>query len=59
MKYKAKSTYKDLKKEDGFVGLKSASTHIILLSGGEIEWKGSLPKKIKYCLIEIKKKVSK
>tara|TARA_R110002096_G_C14160734_1_gene684904 strand:+ start:128 stop:241 length:114 start_codon:yes stop_codon:yes gene_type:complete len=37
MKYKAKSTYKDLKKEDGFVGLKSASTHIILLSGGEIE----------------------
>ena len=56
MKYKAKSTYKDLKKEESFAGLNSASTHMILLSGGEIEWKGSIPKKIKETLIEVKSK---
>tara|TARA_R110002110_G_C13260958_1_gene700843 strand:- start:690 stop:866 length:177 start_codon:yes stop_codon:yes gene_type:complete len=55
MKYKAKKKYRALKKEDGFMGLKEASIHIILLSGGEIEWEGSLPKKLKDCLTEIKK----
>ena len=57
MKYKAKASYKNLDKKEGFLSLGSASRHIKLLDNQEIEWNGELPKKIKDCLTEIKKKV--
>ena len=56
MKYKAKPSYKKLKISEGFAGLKSASSHIILMKGGVIEWDAILPKRVKDCLTEIKKK---
>ena len=59
MKYKAKDSYAKLKDSENFISLNSTSTHLILLAGEKTEYKGSLPKKLKDCLTEIKKKASK
>ena len=55
MKYKAKNTYANLKDSENFLSLHSASTHLILLAGEEVEWNNSLPKKLKETLTEVKK----
>ena len=59
MKYKAKDSYAKLKDSENFISLGSTSKHLILLEGEQVECKGSIPKKIKDCLTEIKKKESK
>ena len=56
MKYKAKGSYANLSNDKNFISLQSASTHLILLAGEEIEWKNPLPKIIKQTLTEVKKK---
>ena len=56
MKYKAKSTYKDLDDTGNFKSLASCSTHLKLKAGLEIEWKGNIPKELKEHLTEIKNK---
>ena len=55
-KYKAKDTYKDLKKENNFAGKGSASTHIRLLDGLVVEIPKAikLDKKLKDTLVEVK-----
>ena len=53
--YKAKASYSDLDDSKNFNSLLSASTHLKLLAGLEIEWKGDIPKKLKEHLTEIKK----
>tara|TARA_Y100001973_G_C5183990_1_gene326674 strand:- start:477 stop:650 length:174 start_codon:yes stop_codon:yes gene_type:complete len=56
MKYKAKDGYANLKDSENFLSMKSASRHIMLCRGKEIEWEGKLPKKLKDSLIEQKDK---
>ena len=56
MKYKAKDSYAKLKDSENFISLNSTSTHLILLAGETVEYKGSIPKKIKECLTEAKSK---
>ena len=56
MKYIAKDSYAGLKDSENFISLNSTSTHLILLAGEEVEYKGSIPKKIKECLTEAKSK---
>ena len=56
MKYKAKNTYANLKDSENFLSLNSTSTNLILLAGETVEYKGSIPKKIKECLTEAKSK---
>ena len=60
MKYVAKKEYAALSDQDNFLALGSASTHLILKEGLEVEVPKSLlplPKKIKDCLKEVKKEV--
>tara|TARA_R110002012_G_scaffold92852_3_gene225342 strand:- start:903 stop:1088 length:186 start_codon:yes stop_codon:yes gene_type:complete len=54
MKYKAKASYKELDDTKNFSSLKSASTHLLLIAGLEVEWKGNIPKDLKGHLTEIK-----
>ena len=58
MKYIAKKEYAALSDQDNFLALGSASTHLILKDGLEVEVPKALlplPKKIKDCLKEVKK----
>ncbi len=58
MKYVAKKEYAALSDQDNFLALGSASTHLKLKSGLEVEVPKSLlplPKKLKDCLKESKK----
>ena len=56
MKYKAKSTYKDLDDTENFNSLLSSSTHLKLKAGLEVDYKGNIPKQLKQHLTEIKTK---
>lgn len=44
MKYKAKSSYATLENTENFISLNSASTHLLLLEGLEVEFKGKVSK---------------
>ena len=44
MKYKAKSSYATLENTETFISLNSASTHLLLLEGLEVEFKGKVSK---------------
>ena len=59
MKIKAKSSYVDLDNTENFISLLSASTHLKLIAGDTVEWKGELPKGLKEHLTEVKIKGSK
>ena len=52
--YKAKATYKDLDDTKNFHSLLSASRHLKLKAGLEIEWKNDIPEDLKKHLTEIK-----
>ena len=54
MKYKAKPSYLALDDTKNFNSLKSASTHLLLKDGLEIEWNKYIPKDLKKHLTEIK-----
>ena len=54
MKYKAKPTYLELDDTKNFNSLMSASTHLLLKDGLEIEWNKDIPKDLKKHLTEIK-----
>jgi len=54
MKYKAKPSYSKLDDTQNFISLLSASRHIWLLAGKEIEWNNDIPKDLKEHLTEIK-----
>ena len=56
MKIKAKETYKDLDNSVNFNSLLSASTHLKLVAGLEVEWKGTIPKDLKKHILEVKTK---
>ena len=56
MKIKAKETYKDLDNSVNFNSLLSASTHLKLLAGLEVEWKGTITKDLKEHISEVKTK---
>ena len=61
MKYKAKPEYSKLSNADNFLALGSASTHLWLEAGLEVEIPKSLlplAKKIKECLTEVGEKKS-
>tara|TARA_R100000664_G_C2756332_1_gene144210 strand:+ start:1102 stop:1323 length:222 start_codon:yes stop_codon:yes gene_type:complete len=44
MKYKAKPSYATLDNTENFISLNSASTHLLLLEGLEVEFKGKVSK---------------
>ena len=54
MKYKAKASYLELDVTKNFNSLLSASTHLKLKAGLEIEWNNDIPKDLKEHLTEIK-----
>ncbi|QDP67957.1 MAG: hypothetical protein Tp1122DCM00d2C27307611_47 [Prokaryotic dsDNA virus sp.] len=54
MKIKAKASYKKLDNTENYLSLSSASKHIKLMEGLEIEIKGDIPEGLKDHLIEIK-----
>tara|TARA_R100000742_G_C4241112_1_gene60809 strand:+ start:396 stop:587 length:192 start_codon:yes stop_codon:yes gene_type:complete len=54
MKYKAKASYLELDDTKNFNSLLSASTHLKLKAGLEIEWNNDIPKDLKEHLTEIK-----
>jgi|TARA_R100000664_G_scaffold1208_1_gene3196 hypothetical protein len=54
MKYKAKPSYLALDDTKNFNSLMSASTHLLLKDGLEIEWNKDIPKDLKKHLTEIK-----
>ena len=54
MKYKAKASYLELDDTKNFNSLLSASTHLLLKAGLEIEWNNDIPKDLKEHLTEIK-----
>ena len=54
MKYKAKPSYLALDDTKNFNSLMSASTHLLLKAGLEIEWDKDIPKDLKKHLTEIK-----
>ena len=56
MKIKAKESYKDLDDTKNFNALASASTHLRLLAGLEVDWNGQIPKGLKEHLTEVKVK---
>tara|TARA_R100001594_G_C3964346_1_gene246161 strand:+ start:81 stop:275 length:195 start_codon:yes stop_codon:yes gene_type:complete len=58
-KYKAKASYKDLDDTQNFNSLLSASTHLKLKAGLEVEWNKPIPKDLKEHLTEIKKNTDK
>ena len=53
-KYKAKVTYLGLDDSENFNSLASASTHLLLKAGLDIEWNKDIPKDLKKHLTEIK-----
>jgi len=53
-KYKAKASYLELDDTKNFNSLLSASTHLKLKAGLEIEWNNDIPKDLKEHLTEIK-----
>ena len=53
-KYKAKVTYLGLDDSKNFNSLASASTHLLLKAGLEIEWNKDIPTNLKKHLKEIK-----
>ena len=55
MKYKAKDTYKELSNKDNFISLGSASNHLLLMAGMEVEFKNKIPSKLIKHLVETKK----
>ena len=57
-KYKAKASYKDLDDTKNFHAFDSASKHLLLKAGIEVEIK-SVPEDLKEHLTEIKKKTDK
>ena len=59
MKYKAKSSYKDLSDSENFLSLGMASKHIWLIEGMEITTNTALPKELKKHLDEVKEKGDK
>ena len=58
-KYKAKASYKDLDDTKNFHAFDSASKHLLLKAGLEVEWNKPIPKDLKEHLTEIKKKTDK
>ena len=54
MKLKAKASYLELDDTKNFNSLLSASTHLLLKAGLEIEWNNDIPKDLKEHLTEIK-----
>ena len=54
MKIKAKGSYSGLDDTQNFNSLLSASTHLKLLAGLTVVWKGNIPKDLKEHLTEIK-----
>ena len=54
MKYKAKASYSKLDDTQNFNSLLSASSHLLLKAGLEIEWNKDIPKDLKEHLTEIK-----
>jgi|TARA_R110002012_G_scaffold284354_1_gene475102 hypothetical protein len=54
MKYKAKPSYLALDDTKNFNSLLSASSHLLLKAGLEIEWNKDIPKDLKEHLTEIK-----
>tara|TARA_R100000951_G_C2586328_1_gene163555 strand:+ start:435 stop:620 length:186 start_codon:yes stop_codon:yes gene_type:complete len=54
MKYKAKPSYLALDDTKNFNSLLSASSHLLLKAGLEIEWNKDIPKNLKEHLTEIK-----
>ena len=54
MKYKAKASYLELDDTKNFNSLLSASTHLKLKAGLEIEWNKDIPQNLKEHLTEIK-----
>ena len=53
-KYKAKVSYMGLDDTENFNSLLSASTHLRLTAGLEINWNSEIPKHLKKHLTEIK-----
>ena len=53
-KYKAKKSYSELENSDNFLSLGSASKHIWLLEGSEIDCNFDVPEKLKKHLEEVK-----
>ena len=53
-KYKAKVTYLGLDDTENFNSLASASTHLLLKAGLEVEWNKDIPTNLKKHLTEIK-----
>ena len=53
-KYKAKVTYLGLDDSENFNSLASASTHLLLKAGLEVEWNKYIPTNLKKHLTEIK-----
>ena len=53
-KYKAKVTYLGLDDSENFNSLASASTHLLLKAGLEVEWNKDIPTNLKKHLTEIK-----
>ena len=53
-KYKAKVTYLGLDNSENYNSLASASTHLLLKAGLDIEWNKDIPKDLKKHLTEIK-----
>ena len=53
-KYKAKVTYLGLDDSENFNSLASASTHLLLKAGLEVEWNKDIPTNLNKHLTEIK-----
>ena len=56
MRLKAKKTYSELDNSINFNSLLSASTHLKLLAGEEVEWSNPIPKELMEHLSEVKTK---
>ena len=54
MKIKAKETYLELTDEKNFISLNSASTHLKLKAGEEVEWDGKVSKSLMAHLTKVK-----
>ena len=54
MKIKAKGTYLELTDEKNFISLNSASTHLKLKAGEEVEWDDKVSKSLMAHLTKVK-----
>ena len=54
MKIKAKDTYLELTDEKNFISLNSASTHLKLKAGEEVEWDDKVSKSLMAHLTKVK-----